>query len=104
MLIGWLKRKECGKIPRTPELLTNFIKTDARSKLDPSRVEHLTKKEKTEDKIASYLELTIEQLAEYTDDEGGQMEAAIGFLSFFGAAEEFTEKSVDGGLILGLDV
>ena len=84
ILIGWLMRKGDAKIPSDGRGLTNRVVTAARLKAEPTLVQYLTNKGKSEAEISTYLDLTVAQLADYTDDEGGRTEAAIGLLSFFG--------------------
>ena len=97
ILIGWLRRKGDAKIPSDGRGLTNRVVTDARLKAEPTLVQYLTNKGKSEADISTYLGLTAAQFADYTDDEGGRTEAAIGLLSFFEGGGGAVVAAVEGG-------
>jgi len=99
ILIRWLRRKGDTKIPSDSSKLTNRVVIDARMKAEPTLVQYLANKGKIEANISTYLGLTVAHLADYTDDEKGRTEAAIGLLSFFGggAGRGGGGEAVEGG-------
>ena len=98
VLVGWLKRKGNAKIPSDCRELTNNLVTDARTRVEPTLAQYLANKGKSKTEISTYLGLTMAQLSDYTDDEGGCIEAAIGLLSFLGGEGEALEGSKANGM------
>lgn len=71
-------------IPSSSRELTNHVVTDVRMKAEPIMVQFLANKGKSKGNMSTcYLGLTVVQLADCTENEGGCTEAAISLLSFF---------------------